>query len=76
MTGAGFGGCAIALVHQDETDNFIAAINRKEYIEVNTRVRLYYFCNTICGGSTPNSLKIIGIEIENEDKPLQPPLVT
>ena len=28
MTGAGFGGCAIALVHQNETDNFIAAVRK------------------------------------------------
>lgn len=30
MTGAGFGGCAIALVHKDKVDNFIENV-QKEY---------------------------------------------
>lgn len=28
MTGAGFGGCAIALVHQNETANFVASVSK------------------------------------------------
>jgi len=33
MTGAGFGGCAIALVHKDTTEDFIANV-QKEYTKV------------------------------------------
>ncbi|MCQ2589420.1 MAG: galactokinase [Treponema sp.] len=33
MTGAGFGGCAIALVHKDKVDSFIAGV-QKEYTKV------------------------------------------
>ena len=33
MTGAGFGGCAIALVHKDKVDNFIENV-QKEYTKV------------------------------------------
>ena len=29
MTGAGFGGCAIALVHKDKIQNFIANVQKK-----------------------------------------------
>ena len=33
MTGAGFGGCAIALVHKDKTEQFIQNV-QKEYTKV------------------------------------------
>lgn len=44
MTGAGFGGCAIALVHQDKVNEFIDYVGQK-YTEVIGYSASFYVAN-------------------------------
>ncbi len=41
MTGAGFGGCAISIVHCDHIDNFIENVGRKYYEKTNINAEFY-----------------------------------
>lgn len=45
MTGAGFGGCAIALVHKDNVDNFIENV-QKEYTKVVGYKGAFFGCSS------------------------------
>lgn len=45
MTGAGFGGCAIALVHKDNVDNFIENV-QKEYTKVVGYEGAFFGCSS------------------------------
>ena len=45
MTGAGFGGCAIALVHKDNVDAFITAV-QKEYTAVVGYAAGFFACES------------------------------
>ena len=48
MTGAGFGGCAIALVHKDYTDSFISAVQKK-YTEIIGHDAGFFSCSSSDG---------------------------
>ena len=45
MTGAGFGGCAIALVHKDKVDSFIENV-QKEYTRVIGYAAGFFACES------------------------------
>ena len=48
MTGAGFGGCAIALVHKDKIEQFIANV-QKIYTEIVGHDAGFFACGTSDG---------------------------
>ena len=48
MTGAGFGGCAIALVKEDKIESFIKNV-QKEYISVVGYEAAFFGCGTSDG---------------------------
>lgn len=48
MTGAGFGGCTVNLVHRDNIEEFNEAIKRKYLEETNTEPKIYQ-CETSSG---------------------------
>lgn len=50
LTGAGFGGCAVALVHVDAVDDFVPAVTRK-YEVVNGQAPTLYACQPAAGAS-------------------------
>lgn len=41
MTGAGFGGCTVTIVHKDDTDNFIKHVGDAYYKQTNTKASFY-----------------------------------
>ncbi len=50
MTGAGFGGCAVALVHQDAIGEFEEKVGR-EYQAKMTKTALFYICRVTDGAA-------------------------
>lgn len=53
MTGAGFGGCAVALVREALVENFLAAVTR-DYRAATGREPAVYACKASAGASTEN----------------------
>ena len=51
MTGAGFGGCAIAIVHKDKVDSFIDNVQKK-YTEIVGHDAGFFACTSSDGVST------------------------
>jgi len=50
LTGAGFGGCAVALVHGERVETFVAAVTR-DYEEATGQAATLYVCQPAAGAS-------------------------